>query len=174
MFRDGDGDGDGQRGPRDARRMLLAADPMCVGARSSDSQASSARLVANGVYNVVASAVTGNTIPDLTSGFRAVRAELFRQFLYLLPNGFSYPTTITMAFMRARHPVSFVGIGENNRIGKSHMKPLKDGIRFLIIIFKIATLYAPLKLFVPASSQLFALKPGYCALTFVTCFPAQP
>jgi glycosyltransferase involved in cell wall biosynthesis len=164
-------DADGQHDPRDAKRLLAKLEEgyaMCVGARGAGSQASSARLVANGVYNLVASAVTGHTIPDLTSGFRAVRADLFRQFLYLLPNGFSYPTTITMAFMRAGHPVSFVGIDARKRIGKSHIKPLKDGIRFLVIIFKIATLYAPLKLFVPTSGLFFGLGLGYYGYTFTT------
>src|SRR6056297_2272 len=139
---------------------------MVVGARSSSSHANTARLAANGIYNVIASMVTGHRIPDLTSGFRAVKADLFRKFLYLLPNGFSYPTTITMAFMRAGYPVKFVPIEARKSQGKSHIKPLQDGIRFLVIIFKIATLYAPLKLFLPTSGVFFVTGLGYYLYTY--------
>jgi hypothetical protein len=101
--------------------------------------------------------MTGHEVMDLTSGYRAVRAEKFREFLHLLPNGFSYPTTSTMAFFRSAYPVNYLPIKAAQRVGKSHIKPLKDGIRFLLIIFKIATLYSPLKLFVPASAVFFGL-----------------
>jgi hypothetical protein len=94
---------------------------------------------------------------DLTSGFRAVRADKFREFLHLLPNGFSYPTTSTMAFFRSAYAVAYVPIKAAQRVGKSHIRPFKDGIRFLLIIFKIATLYSPLKLFAPASVVFFLL-----------------
>ena len=97
-----------------------------------------------------------------------MRAELFRKFLYLLPNGFSYPTTITMAFLRAGFPVDFVPIQASKREGKSHIRPLRDGFRFLLIIFKIATLYSPLKLFLPTSALFFTLGVGYYAFTFLT------
>ncbi|HKK29955.1 MAG TPA: glycosyltransferase family 2 protein, partial [Alphaproteobacteria bacterium] len=162
-------DADGQHDPADIPRLLEKLDEgydMVVGARSSSSHANTARLAANGIYNVIASMVTGHRIPDLTSGFRAVKVERFRKFLYLLPNGFSYPTTITMAFMRAGYPVEFLPIVAKKRIGKSHIKPLKDGLRFLIIIFKIATLYAPLKLFLPASGVFFVVGLGYYGYTF--------
>src|SRR6056297_1161795 len=162
-------DADGQHDPADIPRLLEKLDEgydMVVGARSSSSHANVGRLAANGIYNVIASMVTGHRIPDLTSGFRAVKADLFRKFLYLLPNGFSYPTTITMAFMRAGYPVEFLPIVAKKRIGKSHIKPLKDGLRFLIIIFKIATLYAPLKLFLPASGVFFVVGLGYYGYTF--------
>jgi len=164
-------DADGQHDPADIPRLLEKLDEgydMVVGARSSSSHANVGRLAANGIYNVIASMVTGHRIPDLTSGFRAVKADLFRKFLYLLPNGFSYPTTITMAFMRAGYPVEFLPIVAKKRIGKSHIKPLKDGLRFLIIIFKIATLYAPLKLFLPASGMFFLVGLGYYGYTFIT------
>lgn len=164
-------DADGQHDPIDIPRLLDKMNEgytMVVGARSSSSHANSARLAANGVYNVIASVITGHRIPDLTSGFRAVKADLFRTFLYLLPNGFSYPTTITMAFLRAGHPVDFLPIVAHKRKGKSHIKPLRDGIRFLVIIFKIATLYAPLKLFLPASAAFFLLGMSYYLYTFLT------
>jgi glycosyltransferase involved in cell wall biosynthesis len=165
-------DGDGQHDPDDIPRLLEWLDKghdMVIGARSTrQSHANWGRLMANGVYNLVASIVTGHAIPDLTSGFRAVRAEKFRKYLYLLPNGFSYPTTITMAFMRSGYPVTFIDIEAARRTGKSHIKPIRDGIRFLAIIFKIATLYAPLKLFLPASTVFFLTGLGYYSYTFAT------
>ncbi len=104
---------------------------------------------------------------DLTSGFRAVRADRFREFLYLLPNGFSYPTTSTMAFFRSAYPVAYVPIKAAQRIGKSHIRPLRDGVRFLLIIFKIATLYSPLKLFIPARATFFVLGCLNYAWTYI-------
>lgn len=164
-------DADGQHQPKDAQRLLDRLNhgyAMAVGARSTGSHANTARLAANGLYNVFASMITGHVIPDLTSGFRAVHARLFRSFLYLLPNGFSYPTTITMAFLRAGYPVDFVPIEAHKRKGKSHIRPLRDGLRFLIIIFKIATLYAPLKIFFPTSFAFFTIGLGYYLYTFIT------
>jgi hypothetical protein len=110
--------------------------------------------------------MTGHPVLDLTSGFRAVRADKFREFLHLLPNGFSYPTTSTMAFFRSAYAVAYVPIKAAQRVGKSHIRPLKDGIRFLLIIFKIATLYSPLKLFVPASAVFFLLGCANYAWTY--------
>jgi hypothetical protein len=111
--------------------------------------------------------MTGHPIADLTSGFRAARAAKFREFIHLLPNGFSYPTTSTMAFFRSGYPVAYLPIKAAERIGRSHIKPLRDGIRFLLIIFKIATLYAPLKLFVPTAVTFFALGWAYWLYTFI-------
>ena len=164
-------DADGQHDPEDIPRLLTKlADgyDMVVGARDSLSQASLGRNLANRIYNRLASWMTDHRIADLTSGFRAVRTEKFREFLYLLPNGFSYPTTITMAFFRAGYPVAYVPIRAGRRIGKSHIKPLQDGVRFLLIIFKIGTLYSPLKLFFPVSLSLFLTGLGYYVYTFTT------
>ena len=164
-------DGDGQHDPADIPRLLEQLDQgyeMVVGARSASSHANTARLAANGAYNVIASMVTGQRVPDLTSGFRAVKADLFRKFLYLLPNGFSYPTTITMAFMRAGFSMEFLPIEAKKRKGKSHIRPIRDGIRFLLIIFKIATLYAPLKLFLPTSLLFLTTGLGYYAYTYLS------
>lgn len=147
---------------------LRAGYDMVIGARNYGSHANVGRLAANGLYNLFASLICGRRIPDLTSGFRVVRASLFRQFLYLLPNGFSYPTTITMAFLRSGYPVAFVPISASKRTGKSHIRPLRDGVRFFAIIFKIATLYAPLKIFLPASALFFLTGLGYYAFTFLT------
>ncbi len=164
-------DGDGQHDAGEFKTLLGKLDEgfdMVIGARSSGSHANVGRLWANGIYNVVASWLTGRRIPDLTSGFRVVRASLFRRFLYLLPNGFSYPTTITMAFLRAGYPIRFESIPVGKRVGKSHIRPLRDGLRFMVIIFKIATLYAPLKIFLPFSAAFFATGLGWYAYTYAT------
>ncbi|MBL4607003.1 MAG: glycosyltransferase family 2 protein [Pseudomonadales bacterium] len=162
-------DADGQHNPDDIPRLLEGIAngyDLVVGARSSKSQASIARLVANGFYNRFASWMVGHQIDDLTSGFRAVVREKFIQFLYLLPNGFSYPTTSTMAFFRAGHSVAYVPIVAEKRIGKSHISISKDGVRFLLIIFKIGTLYSPLKLFAPISVMFLFLGIGYYSYTY--------
>ncbi len=164
-------DGDGQHDPRELGKLLARLDEgyqMAVGARDSGSHASVGRWFANGLYNEIASRLTGRRVPDLTSGFRAVRASMFKQFLYLLPNGFSYPTTITMAFLRSGYPVCFEPITAAERSGKSHIRPIRDGVRFLVIIFKIATLYSPLKIFMPISALFFTTGLGYYAYTYFT------
>ena len=164
-------DGDGQHDPREIGRLLAKLDQgydMAVGARDSGSHASIGRLFGNKLYNVLASRLSGREITDLTSGFRLVRASLFKRFLYLLPNGFSYPTTITMAFLRSGYPVCFEPITAAERTGKSHIRPIRDGVRFFAIIFKIATLYAPLKIFMPISGLFFATGLGYYAYTYFT------
>lgn len=164
-------DADGQHASADIPRLLEKLDEgyeMVVGARGKGSQASLGRGFANRFYNWLASFVTGHRIEDLTSGFRAVRAEHFREFLYLLPNGFSYPTTCTMAFFRAGYSVAYVPIHADKRIGKSHLKPLKDGVRFLLIIFKICTLYSPLKLFSPVAMLFFLLGSTWYLYTYIT------
>ncbi|MDR0379597.1 MAG: glycosyltransferase family 2 protein [Candidatus Accumulibacter sp.] len=163
-------DADGQHDPADIPRLLSRLDKgydMVVGARQAGSQASLGRGLANRLYNRLASYMTGHAIQDLTSGFRAVRAEKFREFLYLLPNGFSYPTTITMAFFRAGYSVVYEPIHAARRIGKSHIRLLRDGLRFLLIIFKIGTLYSPLKLFLPLSVLLFLAGTAWYVRTYV-------
>ena len=164
-------DGDGQHDPRELAPLLHKLEvgyDMAVGARDSGSHANFGRLFANGLYNGIASFLTGRRIPDLTSGFRVARAELFRKFLYLLPNGFSYPTTITMAFLRSGYPICYEPIQAAKRVGKSHIRPIRDGVRFMVIIFKIATLYSPLKIFLPISALFFATGLGYYAYTLIT------
>jgi len=164
-------DGDGQHDAAEIESLLKKLNSgydMVIGARNYGSHANVGRLAANGLYNAFASLICGRRIPDLTSGFRVVRASQFRQFLYLLPNGFSYPTTVTMAFLRSGYPVAFVPISASKRTGKSHIRPLRDGVRFFAIIFKIATLYAPLKIFLPASASFFLTGLGYYAYTYLT------
>lgn len=164
-------DGDGQHKAKDIQSLVSMLDEgydMAIGARDSGSHAGIGRLAANGLYNVFASMISGHRILDLTSGFRAVRADLFKRFLYLLPNGFSYPTTITMAFLRSGYPVTFLPIKAERRTGTSHIRPIRDGLRFMAIIFKIATLYAPLKVFLPISGLFFASGLSYYAYTYIT------
>ena len=164
-------DGDGQHDPADIARLVAKLDEgydMAVGARDWNGQAGIGRGIANTIYNWLASRMTGFEVADLTSGFRAVRATKFREFLHLLPNGFSYPTTSTMAFFRSAYAVAYVPIQASQRLGKSHIRPLRDGVRFLLIIFRIATLYSPLKLFVPASALFFLIGVGYYLYTFFT------
>ena len=163
-------DADGQHDPVDIARLLDKLDQgydMVVGARDWSGQAGVGRGVANAIYNRLASWMTGFQVRDLTSGFRAVRADKFREFLHLLPNGFSYPTTSTIAFFRSAYAVAYEPIGVAKRVGKSHIRPLRDGVRFLLIIFKIATLYSPLKLFVPASAVFFLVGCANYAWTFI-------
>ena len=164
-------DADGQHSPEDLGRLidrLGEGFDMVVGARHAGGHASTARLFANTLYNRLASRMSGQRVADLTSGFRVARADKFKRFLYLLPNGFSYPTTSTMAFLRSGFPIDFLPIEVGRREGKSHIRPLADGIRFLLIIFKIATLYSPLKIFFPISSGFFLTGLGWYAYTYAT------
>lgn len=164
-------DGDGQHKPKDIQLLLnkmAEGYDMVVGARQKGSQASVGRGLANNFYNKLASYVTGQKVEDLTSGFRLVKRSLFLKILSLLPNGFSYPTTSTMAFFRAGYSVAYVPIHAASRQGTSHIRPLQDGIRFLLIIFKIGTLYSPLKLFLPISASVFVIGLSYYAYTYLT------
>ncbi len=164
-------DADGQHDPADIERLVARLNEgydMVVGARSRGGQASLGRGVANRLYNRLASYMANRRVEDLTSGFRVVRADKFREFLHLLPNGFSYPTTSTMAFFRSAYPVAYEPIRVSKRVGKSHIRPLRDGARFLLIIFKIGTLYSPLKLFAPLALFHFLVGLGYYGYTFFT------
>jgi len=164
-------DADGQHRPEDIQRLLHKMSEgydMVVGARETDTQASLLRSVANRIYNRLASVMTGYRIEDLTSGFRAVRTRHFRKFLYLLPNGFSYPTTSTMAFFRSGLPVAYVPIRADQREGTSNIRLLRDGTRFFVIIIKVGALFSPMRLFLPVSGILFLLGLGYYAYTLLT------
>lgn len=151
-------DGDGQHPPGHVPDMLRQAEryDMVIGSRGGSGGAAH-RNLANRIYNGLASYVTSRRIPDLTSGFRLMRADVVKGFCYLLPNTFSYPTTITLAMLRCGYSVAFEPIDVRARQGKSHIRLLKDGSRFLIIIMRIATFFAPLRVFMPISLAMFAL-----------------
>ena len=164
-------DGDGQHSAKDVARLLepiAQGHDMAVGARRFGSQAGLHRGLANWLYNTLASYVAGHKIPDLTSGLRAIRRDVVKRFLYLLPNTFSYPSTITLALFRAGYSVAYVPFDALPRVGTSKIRYLRDGTRFLLIITKIATLFAPIKVFLPISGGLFGLGLGWYAYTFFT------
>jgi glycosyltransferase involved in cell wall biosynthesis len=168
-------DADGQHDPADIPRLLEHVDryDMVVGARG---RGPGARGIANMVYNLLASYVTGRKIEDLTSGFRAIRADVAKKFIYLLPNGFSYPTTITLALMKSGHSVKYVPIKARPRVGKSKIRPIRDGIKFFSIIIKITTLFSPFKIFLPVSGFFFIGGLIYYWYAYVTGtrFPNLP
>ncbi len=164
-------DADGQHDPEDIPRLLEPLDngyEMAVGARAWDTHASLWRRFANRVYNGLASYMTASRIDDLTSGFRAARARHFQRFLYLLPNGFSYPSTCTMAFFRSGLPVRYVPIRAHQREGSSHIRILNDGARFFMVIIKIGTLFSPMRLFLPVSVALFVIGSAYYGYTYIS------
>jgi glycosyltransferase involved in cell wall biosynthesis len=163
-------DADGQHDPADIARLLECADrfDMVVGARTKASKTKAHRNLANSIYNRFASYVTKFKIEDLTSGFRVMRRATVEQYIYLLPNTFSYPSTITMAYLRSGRSVTYVPIETHYRIGTSKIKLVRDGTRFLLIITKIATLFAPLRIFMPVSLMFFLLGLGYYAFTYFT------
>lgn len=164
-------DADGQHDPADIERLLAKMAEgyeMVVGARQADTHASFGRRLANHSYNRLASWMTGYHIEDLTSGFRAARARHFRKFIYLLPNGFSYPTTSTMAFFRSGFPVAYVPIRAGQRGGKSHIRLLRDGAKFFLIILKIGALFSPMRFFLPLSLVFLLIGMGYYGYTYFT------
>lgn len=163
-------DADGQHAPEDIARLLEYTDryDMVVGARSKTSQTHLHRNVANRFYNWLATYVTDFKVQDLTSGFRAVKKSIVQEYIYLLPNTFSYPSTLTMAYLRMGRSLRYVPIVTKFRQGKSKIKLLKDGTRFLLIIFKVATLFSPLRIFLPLSVLLFSTGLGYYLYSYVT------
>lgn len=163
-------DGDGQHRPEDARRLVsrLGEYDLVVGARSASTQATQARRIGNNALNWLASYLTGRQIPDLTSGFRAARTEHLREFIHLLPNGFSTPTTTTLAFIKAGYNVTFEPVEARSRVGVSKIRLARDGTKFLMIILKIITLFSPLRIFLPLSLASFALGFGYAVWTIAT------
>lgn len=166
-------DADGQHRAEDIAHLLRKLEEgydMVVGARNKSGQASVQRGMANALYNRFASWMVGHRVDDLTSGFRAVRTKKFREFMSLLPNKFSYPTTVTMSFFRAGYSVAYEPIDVQPRLAgtQSHIRIWQDGIRFLLIIFKIGTLFSPLKLFLPISFVFFSTGLSYYLYSFLT------
>jgi glycosyltransferase involved in cell wall biosynthesis len=163
-------DGDGQHRPADAARLVsrLADFELVVGARSAATQATTSRRLGNALLNRLATYLTDRDIPDLTSGFRAARRDCMLEFLHLLPNGFSTPTTTTLAFIKAGYSVAFEPIDAEQRLGKSKIKLARDGAKFFLILLKIITIFSPLKIFVPVSLVTFLLGFGYAIWTAVS------
>jgi glycosyltransferase involved in cell wall biosynthesis len=163
-------DADGQHPPSDAARIVsrLGEYDLVIAARAHSTQATLGRRLGNHLLNGLASYLTGRPIPDLTSGFRAARREHLREFLHLLPNGFSTPTTTTLAFVKAGYSVHFEPIEARPRVGKSKIRLAQDGAKFFLIILKVVTLFSPLRVFLPISALSFAVGAGYAAWTIVT------
>ena len=163
-------DADGQHDPAAIQSLLDKLEQgyeMAVGARTWDSHASVGRRVVNYVYNQLASYMAGRPVLDLTSGFRAARRRHFMRFLYLLPNGFSYPTTSTMAFFRSGLPIAYVPISARRRGGRSHIRLFEDGLRFFMIILKVGALFSPMRLFLPVSMAIFSVGMLYYLYTYI-------
>ena len=163
-------DGDGQHRPADAVRLAsrLGDYDLVVGARAGTTQATWARRLGNTALNRLAGYLTGRPIPDLTSGFRAARRAHLGEFLHLLPNGFSTPTTTTLAFVKAGYNVAFEPIEADARVGSSKIRLARDGAKFFLIILKIVTIFSPLRVFLPISLATFALGAGYAVWTIAT------
>jgi glycosyltransferase involved in cell wall biosynthesis len=158
-------DADGQHDPADARRLVarLGEYDLVVGARSRTTQANVRRRVGNAVLNWLAGYLTGRAIPDLTSGFRGARTAQLREFLHLLPNGFSTPTTTTLAFLRAGYNVAFEPIEARQRVGRSKIRLARDGAKFFLILLKVITIFSPLRIFLPISAASLAVGLAYGA-----------
>ena len=163
-------DGDGQHTAADALRLLsyLGEYDLVVGARAYAGQASTARHLGNTALNGLASYLTGREIPDLTSGMRAARSSGLREFLHLLPNGFSTPTTTTLSFIKAGYSVRFEPIETRARVGRSKIRLVSDGTNFLLILLKVITVFSPLRIFLPVSVFAFTLGAAYALWTAVT------
>ena len=156
-------DADGQHPPEDAQRLAarLGEFDLVIGARAASTQATTFRRAGNALLNSLASYLTSRPIPDLTSGFRGARTECLREFLHLLPNGFSTPTTTTLAFIKAGYNVAFEPIDARQRTGRSKIRFAQDGTRFLLILLKIVTLFSPLRIFLPLSALAFGVGSIY-------------
>lgn len=156
-------DGDGQHPPGEIPHLLryMGRYDMVVGARSAGTQSQKHRDIANTLFNLYASYIVGYPVPDLTSGFRAINARIARSFLPLLPNGYSYPTTLTIALFRAGYAVKYHPFASPARVGKSKVRPLKDGLRFLLTLTRLATLFVPLKIFLPISLLFLSTGGSY-------------
>ncbi|MCD4685825.1 MAG: glycosyltransferase family 2 protein [Anaerolineae bacterium] len=159
-------DGDGQHPPSEIPNLLQYMDryDMVVGARSTGTVSQWQRNIANAIFNSYAAYIVGYPVLDLTSGFRAVRANIARSFLYLLPNGYSYPTTLTIALFRAGYAVKYQPFASPARVGHSKIRPVKDGFRFLLTLTRLATLFVPLKIFIPVSLFLMLSGSAYTLL----------
>jgi glycosyltransferase involved in cell wall biosynthesis len=160
-------DGDGQHPPQDALRLAsrLGEFDLVVGARAAGTQATNGRRAGNAALNTLAAYLTGRPIPDLTSGFRGARSSCLREFVHLLPNGFSTPTTTTLAFIKAGYNVAFEPVDARTRVGASKIRLARDGAKFAMIVLKIVTLFSPLRVFLPIALASFLLGATYAIWT---------
>lgn len=163
-------DADGQHQPEEIEALLKEIEQydLVVGSRTTSSESSLFRRMGNSLLNKLASYLAGIKIPDLTSGFRAAKRKRMLEFIHLLPNGFSYPTTTTLAFIKAGYNVKFVPIKALKRVGQSKIRLLRDGMKFFVIILKIITLFHPLKIFLPFSLAFFLTGVAYALYTIIT------
>jgi glycosyltransferase involved in cell wall biosynthesis len=163
-------DGDGQHKPEDARRLVsrIGDYDLVIGARSRETQATHARRFGNLALNWLAGYLTDRDIPDLTSGFRAARRAHLQEFIHLLPNGFSTPTTTTLAFIKAGYNVLFEPVEARQRLGQSKIRLARDGTKFLMIILRIVTIFSPLRIFLPVSAVAVAIGTAYAIWTIFT------
>jgi glycosyltransferase involved in cell wall biosynthesis len=163
-------DADGQHRAADALRLTSRLDTydLVVGARSAHTQASFVRRLGNATLNWLAGYLTERPIPDLTSGFRAARREHLAEFIHLLPNGFSTPTTTTLAFIKAGYSVRFEPVEAAQRQGQSKIRLGSDGVRFFLILLKVITIFSPLRIFVPISVAAFTVGAAYAVWTIAT------
>ncbi len=162
-------DGDGQHQPADIARIAAGLEryDMVVGARSRDSETAAHRDLANGLYNLIASYLVGRRVPDLTSGFRGIKTSIAKRFVYLLPNGFSYPTTMTLALFRAGYTVLYEPIVAPARRGQSKIRLVRDGFGFLLTLMRIGTLFVPIRIFLPVASLFFLVGLAYGAFLLI-------
>jgi glycosyltransferase involved in cell wall biosynthesis len=162
-------DADGQHRAADAARLVarLGEFDLVIGARDPQTQATAGRRLGNAVLNWLAAYLTERPIPDLTSGFRAARRDYLLEFIHLLPNGFSTPTTTTLAFIKAGYNVAFEPIDALPRIGTSKIRLASDGAKFLLILLKVITIFSPLRIFAPVSAAAFALGALYGVWNYV-------
>ena len=163
-------DGDGQHQPEDALRLIerLGEYDLVVGARSAETQAGLRRRWGNALLNRLASHLTERNIPDLTSGFRAARRSGLLEFIGLLPNGFSTPTTTTLCFIKAGYSVRFEPIAARQRSGQSKIRLSSDGPKFLLIMLRVITIFSPFRIFLPISAASFLLGASYALWTIIT------
>ena len=163
-------DGDGQHRPEDAMRLAsrLGEYDLVIGARTSETQAGAARRAGNALLNRLASYLTERDIPDLTSGFRGARRDCLREFLHLLPNGFSTPTTTTLAFIKAGYNVAFEPIEARGRLGKSKIRFSRDGLKFVLIVLRVITIFSPFRVFLPVAVASFLVGTAYAVWTLIT------
>jgi glycosyltransferase involved in cell wall biosynthesis len=163
-------DGDGQHQPADALRLVarLGEYDLVIGARSGQTQAGALRRMGNAALNGLASYLTDRPIPDLTSGFRGANRARLLEFIHLLPNGFSTPTTTTMCFLRAGYNVGFEPVEARQRVGASKIRLSRDGPKFLLIMLRVMTIFSPLRVFLPLSAASFVAGAAYATWTIIT------